>query len=81
MAVAPAIYLIIEFIIIAIVYWMVTPVFNYFIQLAQINGWTPEVTSVIVWVWKLFPLILIFGTIIGYFLWVSRKDVTSGPIV
>ncbi len=78
MAVAPSIWLIVEIIGVAVAWWLTTPIFNFFLEMAQANGWMPEVTIVIAWVWKLLPLIVIFGVIIGHLLWVARKDTVSG---
>jgi hypothetical protein len=74
MAVAPSILLVVEIIAVACFYWLANILFNFFANMAQLNGWGAETTGVIIWTWKLLPLILIFGVIIGHFLFVARKD-------
>jgi len=67
---------------IAMLWYLITPILEYFYQLALLNT-SPDVWGIldlIMKIYKVFPIFVIFGGIIWFFLAVQRREVTSGGI-
>jgi hypothetical protein len=67
---------------IALVWFLLTPIVEYFYQLALTNT-TPDawgVLGLIMKIYKVFPILMLFGAIIWFYLAVQRREVTSGGV-
>ena len=75
---APALYLLITLFSIAIIFYVMNIVFETFYQLNVANGIMPELTSKLHLVWVLYPLILVFGSVLWFLLVIQREDTVGG---
>jgi len=74
--------LLIFFFAISLIWFLFTPILMYFYQLSITNT-TPDVwdlLDLIKKIYMVYPIIILFGGIIWYFLAVQRREVTSGGV-
>jgi len=77
-----ALELLIFIFIIALLWFLLTPVVEYFYKLAITNT-SPDVWGIldlIMKIYKVFPILILFGGIIWYYLAIQRREVTSGGV-
>jgi|GEM_PF-6340712 len=74
--------LLIFFFVISLLWFLLTPIVIYFYKLSITNT-TPDVWDLLDLIKKIYlvyPVIILFGGIIWYYLAVQRREVTSGGI-
>ncbi|MBP2202213.1 hypothetical protein J3E07_001654 [Methanococcus voltae] len=74
----PMIQFVIYFMIVALTLFLGGLIITPFLNIAVANGYFPEVTGLIQWVWGLFAFILISGGIVAFYFKISQKSSISG---